>query len=484
MQRKFVTNLALVLFLNLLIKVYWLLGIEVAVQNAVKPELYGFYYAIFNFSFLFNILLDLGITTFNNKNISQNNHLLSKHLSSIILLRLLLAGIFSIVTITGGLIIGYNVDLMKMLIAVIFNQVLISFILYLRSNLAGLHLFKTDSIISVLDRFIMTILCSVLLFNYKNTGELDIRLFIYAQTTAYLLTAIITLTIVMKKAKIKKLRWRWPFFMMILKKSYPYAVLVLLMTFYTYINGPMLERLLPFRVGAYAAGIYASANRLLDASNMVALLFAGLLLPIFSRMIKLRQNVEELVRLSFSLLIIPAIIVSSCCYFFSYEIMDKLYEGGHIQESADVFRLLICCFIPISSVYIFGTLLTANGNLRQLNIMASFGMVLNIILNFILIPRFSAVGAAISSVVTQTLTAFAQILMAQKVFGFHKNYKLLITLFIFIIGVIGINMYFSSLSFNWVSRFILSASACFAFAFATRLISIRNIYRIVKYEEV
>jgi O-antigen/teichoic acid export membrane protein len=483
MQRKFVTNLALVLFLNLLVKVYWLLGIEVAVQNAVKPELYGFYYAIFSFSFLFNILLDLGITTFNNKNISQNNHLLSKHLSSIILLRLLLAGIFSIVTIIGGLIIGYNTDLMKMLIAVVFNQILISFIFYLRSNLAGLHLFKTDSIISVLDRFIMIILCSILLFNYKQTGEFDIRLFIYAQTTAYLITTIVTLSIVMKKARIKKLQWRWPFFLMILKKSYPYAVLVLLMTFYTYSNGPMLERLLGFRVGAYAAGIYASANRLLDATNMIAVLFAGLLLPIFARMIKLKQNVEELVRLSFSLLIIPAIILSCCCYFFSYEIMDKLYEGAHIEESAAVFRLLICCFIPISSVYIFGTLLTANGNLRQLNIMASLGMLLNIILNFLLIPKFSAVGAAISSVITQTLTAITQILMAQKVFAFRKNYRLLLTIFIFIICVIGINIFISGLSFNWVSRFILSVSTCFAFAFATRLISIRNIYRIVKYED-
>ena len=180
MQRKFVTNLALVLFLNLLIKPFWILGIEVAVQNAVGTEQYGFYYAIFNFSFLLNILLDFGITNFNNKNISQNNHLLSKHLSSIILLRLLLAGIFAIITIVGGLIIGYTNDMMKMLVAVIFNQILISFILYLRSNLAGLHLFKTDSIISVLDRLIMIILCGFMLVYYRSRGDFDIRWFIYA----------------------------------------------------------------------------------------------------------------------------------------------------------------------------------------------------------------------------------------------------------------------------------------------------------------
>lgn len=483
MQRKFVTNLALVLFLNLLIKPFWILGIEVAVQNAVGTEQYGFYYAIFNFSFLLNILLDFGITNFNNKNISQNNHLLSKHLSSIILLRLLLAGIFVVITVIGGLIIGYTPDMMKMLIAVIFNQVLISFIMYLRSNLAGLHLFKTDSFISVLDRLIMIFLCLILLLNYHSTGHFDIRWFIYAQTTAYVITSIITLAIVMKKAKIRKLSWRWPFLVMILKKSYPYAVLVLLMTFYNRIDGVMLERLLPFRTGAHEAGIYASAYRLLDASNMIAFLFSGLLLPIFSRMIKLHQNVEEMVRLAFSLLVIPAIVVATCSFFFSYDIMNLLYKGNHIVESATVFRILMCCFIPISSTYIFGTLLTANGNLRQLNIMASIGMCINIILNLILIPKFSAAGAAISSITTQTITALAQIFMVQKAFSFRKNFRLLITIFAFIICVITLNILISQLHLHWISRLLLSASTCFTLALLTRLISIGNIYRILKYEE-
>ncbi len=483
MQRKFVTNLALVLLLNLLIKPFWILGIEVAVQNAVGLEQYGFYYAIFNFSFLLNIFLDLGITNFNNKNISQNNHLLSKHLSSIILLRLLLAGIFVIITIIGGIIIGYTTDMMKMLIAVIFNQVLISFIMYLRSNLAGLHLFKTDSFISILDRLIMILLCLILLYNYHTTGHFDIRWFIYAQTTAYLITSLITLAIVMKKAKIKKLSWRWPFFVMILKKSYPYAVLVLLMTFYNRIDGVMLERLLPFRTGAHEAGVYASAYRLLDASNMIAFLFSGLLLPIFSRMIKLKQNIIEMVRLSFSLLVIPAIVVATVSFFFSYDIMNLLYKGNHIEESSIVFKILMCCFIPISSTYIFGTLLTANGNLRQLNIMASIGMCINIFLNFILIPKYSAAGAAFSSITTQIITAGAQIFMAQKTFNFKKDFKLLFTILGFIISVITINILISHLNIHWISRLLISVLACFTLAFLTKLISIRNIYRILKYEE-
>jgi O-antigen/teichoic acid export membrane protein len=483
MQRKFITNLLLVLALNLLVKPFWILGIDRAVQNAVGTEQYGFYYAIFNFSFLLNILLDLGITNFNNKNIAQNNHLLSKHFASIVMLRILLAVVFSVITLLGGWMIGYTADMLKMLVAVLFNQILISFIMYLRSNLAGLHQFKTDSVISILDRLIMIVICGFLLLTHSEPGSFQLKWFIYAQTAAYLITFFITFFIVLDKAKVRRFTWRWPFFVMILKKSYPYAVLVLLMTFYNRIDGVMLERLLPFRVGAVEAGIYASAYRLLDAANMIAFLFAGLLLPIFARMIKLKESVEEIADLSFSLLVIPAMIVSCCCAFFSYEMMDLLYEGSYIDESAKVFRILMCCFVPIASTYIYGTLLTANGNLRQLNIMASTGMLINILLNFILIPRYSATGAAVSSIVTQSFTCLAQVIMVRRTFRFTPNYTLWLRILLFIGLCIGINYSVHQLPVHWMVQFVISAGACFGSAFLLHLISPRNIYRIVRYEE-
>lgn len=479
-QRKFVTNLALLLFLNLLIKPFWILGIDRMVQNAVGPEQFGFYYAIFNFSFLLNILLDLGITNFNNKNIAQNNHLLSKHFSSIVMLRVLLAAVFCVILIIGGLLIGYTVDMMKMLLTVMANQILASFILYLRSNLAGLHLFKTDSVISVLDRLIMIVICGFLLATHKEKGSFDLRWFIYAQTAAYIITTVITLIIVIDKAKVRRFHWRWPFFMMILKKSYPYAILVLLMTFYNRIDGVMLERLLEFRKGAYEAGIYASAYRLLDASNMIAFLFAGLLLPIFARMLKMKENVEELVRLSFSLLIIPAIVVVTVCVAHSFDIMNMLNKGEHVEESAEVFRTLICCFVPIASVYIFGTLLTANGNLKQLNIMASFGMIVNIVVNVILIPKMQAVGAATSSLVTQSLTALTQIIMVQMIFRFHFNIKLLMAIAVFIAICVAANFYSLKLNMNWLLQAGIATGVCFIFAFALRLIEPKKILNIIR----
>jgi O-antigen/teichoic acid export membrane protein len=474
MQKKFITNLALLLLLNLLIKPFWILGIDRAVQNAVSPAEYGLFYALFNFSFLFNILLDFGITNFNNKNIAQNNHLLSKHLSGIVVLRLLLAVVYLVVTIITGYIIGYSAFQLKLLLMMALNQFLASFILYLRSNLAGLHLFKTDSIISVLDRLIMIAICALLLWGGVTNAEnpFQIEWYIYSQTIAYFISVIITLFIVFDKARLKKLKWNATFFLMILKKSYPYAILVLLMTFYNRIDAVMLERML--EDGKEQSSIYASAYRLLDAANMIAYLFAGLLLPIFARMIKLKHQVEDLVRLSFSILFILASSAAVFAVNFNVEIMQMLYEH-HVNESAQVFSLLMCCFVFVATTYVFGTLLTANGNLKVLNYMAATGMLLNIVLNIALIPQYKAMGSALSSLITQGATALFQVLFAQKLFKFKVNFPFMGALLVFFVA--------AELTAWWAKTYIQELNLSFLFCVLT-FASYALVLRIVNFKSL
>jgi O-antigen/teichoic acid export membrane protein len=482
MQKKFVRNLAFLLFLNLLIKPIWVLGIDRQVQNVVGAESYGIYFAIFNFTFLLNIILDVGITNFNNRNIAQNNHLLTKHFSSLVVVKLILALIYILISATIGLIIGYDFRLMKLLLVLGFNQFLISFTLYLRSNIAGLHLFWVDSIVSVLDRFIMIIICLVLLLHpqlFGIEGKIDIMHYVYAQTFAYLATSVIAFIIVIRKTETFKFKLSRAFAMMIFKKSFPFAILVMLMTFYNRLDTVMLERMLSD--GAEQAGIYAQAYRLLDAANMIAFLFAGLLLPIFSRMLKFRESVEPLVKTAFVLIITPAVVIAVGCWFYSTELMELMYKE-HIESSSLIFSILMTCFAAISTTYIFGTLLTANGNLRELNLMAASGILINIVLNLFLIPRFYAAGSAVASLVTQFLTALMQVLIAQNIFKFRINYKLILTLLVFIAGVILINYVSKELYKNWFLNFIIMVVASGLWAFAIRLLNIKSMLRILKYE--
>jgi O-antigen/teichoic acid export membrane protein len=481
MQKKFLTNLALILFLNLLIKPIYVLGIETQVQNQTGAASYGIYFAIYNFCFILTILLDFGITNFNNKNIAQNTHLLTKHFSALFTLKVILAILYITIVVIVGLIIGYDNRLMKLLLVVGFNMFLLFFINYMRSNLAGLHLFKTDSIVSILDRLILIGLCLFMLHTNIFKGHNGIMYFVYAQTISYLTSAITVFIIVLRKTHTFRISWNWPFSLMILKKSLPFAILTLLMSFYNRIDTVMIERMLPTGVGDVQSGIYAQAFRILDATNMIAFLTAGMLLPIFSRMLKYKESVESLVKLISTLLLAPAIVIGISCAFYSTEFMTLIYRE-HADESAAIFGLIMLSFIAVSTTYIFGTLLTANGNMKQLNIMAALGMVVNISLNLILInDHLKAYGSAISSLITQFLTAIIQVIIAQRIFKFKVNYRLINTFVMFSIGVISINYGSILLPFHWLINFSLMVITCTGWAFISGMISPKAIFRLLKY---
>ncbi len=490
MRKKFITNLALLLALNLLIKPFWFFGIDRVVQNTVGASEYGLYLALFNFALIFQIILDLGITNFNNKNIAQHNQLLSKHLSNIVAIKFTLAIAYAIIVFTFAFIIGWRGRALYILSFLVLNQFLSSFILYLRSNLSGLHLFKTDSIISITDKLLMIFIVGYLLLQPVTKANFKIEWLVYSQTIAYSITLLITFLLLYRKLDFFTIKFNRKFFIAFFKQSYPYALLILLMSFYNRIEPIMLERILPdtknaldlTTSGQYQAGIYAQAFRILEVSSMFGVLFAGLLLPIFAKMIKQKDDVGQLVQLSFSLIIVPAILLAVISNVYSDKIIILLYHQASAQ-SATLLSILMTGFIFVSTTYIFGTLLTANGSMKALNIMAFIGMILNISLNFYLIPKFLSIGASFASLTTQGVTALIQVFIAYKIFKFKINYTYIFKL-IFLIIILYISASFVKTNINiwWVGVIVLTFIAL-SFSFLTGILSLKSMYRIIKYDE-
>ena len=491
MQKKFVKNLALILFLNFLVKPFWILGVDRQVQNVVGPQEYGFYTAILSFSFLFFIFLDLGITNFNNRNIAQNSQLLRKHFAGIGTLKLLLGIVYAIVIFTMGWLWGYRDRELYLLAWVGFNQFLLSFILYLRSNISGLLLFKTDSFLSILDRVLMILIVGILIWTGLLSINFTIETFVYAQTIAYSVTALVALITVLKHSGKLKLNWNPVFFLVILKKSLPFALLVLLMSFYNRIDPVLIRKLLPLETGDYQAGVYAQAFRLLDAGQNFAFLFSVLLLPLFSKMIKEGKSIVELVKLAFSILVTGALIIAISTGFYSTEIMSLMYGpfvtetsaefAVRISQSSIILTILMFSFVAISSNYIFGTLLTANKSLKALNIVAFIGLVANIAVNLILIPKLMAVGSAWASLFAQGGTAILQLLLAKKVFNMKTDYSLITRFALLIILMIASGFILKQWTFvNWYLSISILLFGGLLLAFALKLLNLKELIRILK----
>ncbi len=416
MRKTFVLNLIIMMGVNLLIKPFWILGIDRAVQNRLGFEAYGQYYILFNFVLLLSVLLDFGIGNYTTSNLAKNPNLLEKQFSALLTIKIFFSALYIVTTLILAVILNYDKSIWFLIFMLSFNQVLSFFHIYFRSNVSGLQLFKTDSIFSVLDRLLMIIFCSILLFT--NIFELNITNFVYAQTLAYGISAAISFTFISKKISKITLVFDKVILWDIYKKTAPYALLALLMTLYTRVDNILIGKLLPD--GDYHDGIYALGYRLLEAANMMAALVAMLLLPIFSKMIAEKQKLEPLVNTALGLLIAPSFIFGVACFFFQSEILVMLSPKAN-DYATQVFGWVILCFIPLCFMYIFGTLLTANASLKILNILALIALITNFGLNLLLIPKYQALGAAYAAIITQTFIGITNCYFAYKVLKLEFN---------------------------------------------------------------
>ncbi len=475
MRKKFAFNLVFLFVANLLVKPFWIFGIDRVVQNRLGAEVYGTYFAVFNYSYLLAIILDFGLNNFNNRAVSRNNKRAGEYVLNLLVVKFLLAVLYFAFTYTSAISAGYNSVQTQMLAFLAVNQVLLSLILYLRSNVAALQLFKTDSLLSVLDRLLTIAFCLALLYAPVNKNSFSIMWFIYAQTLALFITVLVSMGVVLRNTTIKLPLWRWDFTKLVLWKSTPFALLALFMGIYYRIDGVMLERMR----GATEAGIYAASFRLLDALNMFGYLFATLLLPMFAGMIRRKENIHHLVKFSGELMMVLSITAGITCYFFQAEIMHFLYADSTTYW-AKIFGFLMLNFIPMSSIYIFGTLLTANGSMKVLNQIAIAGVVINVGLNYLLIPIYGAWGAAIATLVTQTTAAAAHIVAAKRQLKLNYRFSDFVKIVALVIFTIVAVYAIQKLNVDWKFNFIAAATVSISVAAYLKLIPANEIWAMIR----
>ena len=477
MQKKFISNLILLVILNLIVKPISIFGIDATVQNRVGAEDYGLYFSLLNLSFLFNIILDLGINNFTTKNIAQYPNVVKRYIGKLLTFRLILFLVYVFITLILAFFLKHSERAFNLLYLLIFNQFLVVLIAYFRSHFAGLLMFKTDAFISVLDRFLLIFICGYFLF--FSVSDFSIETFVWTQTVAYLTTFVISLFWLFRNIGLPRISLHWTFSIAIVKKSLPFALLVLLMMIYTRIDVVLLERFHPN--GNFEAGIYAQGFRLLDAFFIFGMLFATLLFPLFSKQLKEKESVLPLLKMSSNLLIGGALFISLFCVFNASFIVNLIYIHN-TDVSIPSFDWLMLTFIWMCFSLIFGTLLTANGSLRILNQVSFLAIILNITLNVFLIPKYGAMGAAITAFSTQFFVAMIQLITIFKYFKIEFKFVPTIRYLIFAICLFLLFHYTSSL-LNDILKITIQLIVGFILLFLFKLIDLKGIITLLKSKE-
>jgi O-antigen/teichoic acid export membrane protein len=479
MQKRFFSSLALSLFLNLLIKPFSVLVIDVGVQRVLGNEIYGQYFVLLSLTLVFNIFLDLGINNFTTRFIAQDESHLNQHVSRVLYLRGLLFLLYAVLVFVSAWLIRLATEQYTLLILLVLNQFLIQSVAFIRSLFSGLHLFKTDTLISVLDRALLIIIMgSALLFS---VSSITIYNFVLAQSICYLITFSLALWLIRKQLKSILPVFDLSYILDILKRSAPYALLVLLMMLYNRSDVVILKQI--SSDGNYQAGIYAQGYRLLDAFYMLGMIFAGLLFPVFSRMIHQQsKDLMALVQVAGKLLIGGAIGILFIVNYNGSYILHLIYGDKVDNESITVFSYLMLAFAAMSFNFIFGTLLTAGGFLKSLNFSALLGVIISVFSNIYLIPTMGALGCAISAFITQAFVSFVLVIISARSLQVYFNIRSIIS-FVLYAGSIFTIKQFVPLSISAGSSLWLDITFVLVFSFVFSIIDFHSLRKIWKLKE-
>ncbi len=450
-------NIVLLVLVNLLIKPFFIFGIDLTVQNAAVADEYGLYFALLNWAYIFQIIGDFGLQNFNTKLVSGHPHLLGKYFPKLLIIRLLMGLAYFVIALIAAAFIGqYELPALGMLALLLFNQFLVQMVLYLRTNISGLGHYRMDSLFSALDKFLMLLFCGTALVYWKwyGTGAFPMYWFIWGQTVALLLTLIV---VAVALHRLYPLRWKpmrgtdRRILLVLLRKSLPFAVVVLLMGIYNRLDGILLERMLPD--GAFHSSIFAGAYRILDALNMFGYLFASLLLPMFARQLAAHEAIQPLVSIGFRLIWAGAFTACVAISAHGNDLAAIMFDS-HTVYRGEVNTVLIWSFLAVCITYVFSTLLTAGEQLRSMSQVFLVGILLDILLNISLLHSHKAVGAAIASLCTQWFVALGMVWLCKKHYGIQPSARALLQMTLFMAGTIGCSWLLQQTGWPWHWRFL------------------------------
>jgi O-antigen/teichoic acid export membrane protein len=233
-------------------------------------------------------------------------------------------------------------------------------------------------------------------------------------------------------------------------------------------------------MGYSEIGLYAKGYRLLDAGLIFSALLSTQLLPLFSKRLASGDDNGEVIWLSFRLVLWVSLGAAMGAWFYGEPLINWLYHGqmelgatltqngveipqamvysGEILNAAMIFKVLMLAFVPMSLVHVFGTFVTASGQMKWLASLAFICVGINVAFNYVEIPKVGALGAATGCLITQWVFAGACLVKTQKLGGYEwrwRNFEIVFYQIVF--GMICFGMVKYGLKMTEINGLLLSA---------------------------
>ena len=201
---------------------------------------------------------------------------------------------------------------------------------------------------------------------------------------------------------LKKLSFNKNIVKPILSKSHHFIYSGLMIAIYSQMDKIMIEHWL----SKTDVGYYSASTSL---SSMWGFILAAIIQSFYSTIIEAKKIDRDLyiliIKQLYSLVIWVSIFVSSFISIFSKEILSILYGSSYLPATSCL--RIVSWFTGLAYLgSARAPWMLCENNQKYQKYILGLGSITNIVLNVILIPEFGIVGAAVATLVTQSMTSF------------------------------------------------------------------------------
>ena len=315
----------------------------------------------------------------------------------------------------------------------------------------------------------MVILSTLMFFPAIPLINLTIQNFIWIQTISMSISVVFCIYFNLKLSDSFVWKFDKVLFKSILVKAVPFALIYFLMTIYYRIDTVMIEQML--KNGAIESAIYAQSYRILESVNNIGYIVAGVLLPLFAYRLRQIDHIQQVLRQGFGLMftmIVPIVIGGA---IFSKEIIHTLYPNEDPTYSSEIFTVLLLNFIPVGLLYVLGPLLTANKSFKVMIPSLMIASLMNVVINYFLIPHYGALGASMATITTQIFMLLVYSVAVFYLFELKIHFQFIAQSISFLVVVFVMNYLLHQTEIFWLFALSISGASSVIFAYLLKIIS-------------
>ena len=365
---------------------------------------------------IFGIIGDMGLGTLMVREIARDKTTSNKYISNIALIKVILSLLmFTLIALTVN-IIGYN-----KLVSTVIYLITISVVINAFGGVLT-AIFQASERMEYLSG--STILNSVFMFLGTMIGiyyKLNVLFFASLYIIANSLVLIYIIIVYIKKFDLPKIEIDTKFWKPTIKEAWPFGITSLSGMLYTYIDSIMLS----IMQGNEVVGWYSAAYRLMLITLFIPNAINTAVFPVMSRLYNSsRDSLTLMYEKYFKYMLIIGIPMGFGTTLLSDKIILLIFGQGYTQ-SIPALQILIWTMVFTFTGAAFVQLLQSINKQLIITKISMLCVVINVILNLILIPKFSFIGASFATLITEIVLVGYVLLISYKL-GYGISYKIVL----------------------------------------------------------